>query len=221
MWIWSYAAILWSLNAVCRRITRTPIIRSYNSWNSICHHRHHNRLMGTFSFMVAITIYENRDFGSHIHNNRKIPKNYANSFRSQADQRGKSGRQSQEDWKPHTLSRYTAAQFRFDSFGPRCLCSAFATWQNKSIIIVCHWNIVNFHQSHKTNAKAQWRQSSLLSFCYVLFVNAVDDDALCQLTMCAALEQTERDAAHTVLSVLSAQQSSVVSKSTHIRKTKE
>lgn len=24
---------------------------------------------------------------------------------------------------------------------------AFATWQNKSIIIVCSWNIVNFHQS--------------------------------------------------------------------------
>lgn len=69
------------------------------------------------------SIYENLDVGSHIHNNR---------------------------------STEELCKFRFAIIRGVCtvfvrFLSAFATWQNKSIIIVCHWNIVNFHQSHKTN----------------------------------------------------------------------
>lgn len=102
-----------------------------------------SHLMGTFRCGLRFnSIYENLDFGSHIHNNRS----------------------TEELCKfPRLCSQCVSLPLGLAL--PVCVCSlsglspAFATWQNKSIIIVCHWNIVNFHQSHK--------QTQTQAFCFI------------------------------------------------------
>lgn len=115
-------------------------------------------------------------------------------MRANGDERKRNTEKERARERP--LSRRSIHRLIRDGW-PVVIASAFATWQNKSIIIVCHWNIVNFHQSHEeetnaTTARVETVAKSLLFFWVLFALCRFDDDARCQLTIVCRTETTKR-----------------------------